>query len=198
MAPRRATSGRSRGHYGPRGLERWPFEGPGPPVVYGALTQAPLGSHELQLIVGLPLGLAVGEHGRESVAAVKSWLTGYHHWDVLNPPSSYVARGTGVGDHTIDVTVTTVGCVSQAHAAYTDWIVALDGAPQHKPGKAAEIGVISVGFNTIELLVLRDNAPIARFTAGEKLGVRRLLEIVNEQRGGLFTLGELDSQLRAT
>ena len=87
--------------------------------------------------------------------------------------------------------------MSQAHAAYTDWIIDIDGTPLRKPGKAAEIGVISVGFNTIELLVLRDNAPIARFTAGEKLGVRRLLEIVNEQRGGLFTLGELDSQLRA-
>jgi hypothetical protein len=57
--------------------------------------------------------------------------------------------------------------------------------------------VISIGFNTVELLVLRDNAPVARFTSGDQLGVRRLLEIVRASRAGTYTLGDLDNELRA-
>ncbi len=54
---------------------------------------------------------------------------------------------------------------------------------------------MSVGFNTLELLVVRDRAPVERFTAGQTVGVRRLLELVNTQN--LYSLGELDSALRA-
>jgi hypothetical protein len=63
--------------------------------------------------------------------------------------------------------------------------------------KGREIAVISVGFNTIEMVVLRDNQAVSRFIAGEKLGVRRFLELANESRRGLFSLGELDIRLRA-
>ena len=55
--------------------------------------------------------------------------------------------------------------------------------------------MISVGMNTVELLVTRSGAPQDRFTAGRTAGVRRLLDLVNP--GGLYSLGELDTQLRA-
>ena len=58
-----------------------------------------------------------------------------------------------------------------------------------------EVGILSVGFNTLELLVVRDRAPVERFTAGQTVGVRRLLELVNVQN--MYSLGELDSSLRA-
>jgi len=159
-------------------------------LVYGALSQADaVFVGDVHLVVGLPLGLAAGEHGRESVAAVKAWLIGDHQkWPAAGPWQ------TGGRDQAVHVT--SVGCVSQAHAAYTDWCIDLDGTALHKPDKSAEIAVISVGFNTIELLVLRGNEPIAKFTAGEKLGVRRLLEIVNESKKNAYSLGELDIQLR--
>jgi len=44
-------------------------------------------------------------------------------------------------------------------------------------------------------MVVRNRAPVQRFTTGATSGVRRLLEIVNGQR--LYSLGELDMQLRA-
>jgi len=188
-------------------------------LVYGALSQADaVFVSDVHLVVGLPLGLAGGDNGRKRVAAVKAWLVGNHHkWPSPSTTPRRVAYGphcasgpprghagpwqTGGRDQAVHIVRNTpsrgcVGCVSQAHAAYTDWCIDLDGTALHKPDKSAEIAVISVGFNTIELLVLRDNQPLAKFTAGEKLGVRRLLEIANEQRGGLFTLGELDIQLR--
>lgn len=155
-------------------------------LVYGALSNhntVSAATPTLDLFVGLPLGLAAGEGSRERVAAVKAWLGGDHHWHA--------------GKHQHVATIASVGCVSQAHAAYADWLLELDGRPRNKAPKGAEVGVISIGFNTIEMLVLRDMQPIEKFTSGEKLGVRRLLELINEQRGGLYSLGELDVQLRA-
>jgi hypothetical protein len=58
-----------------------------------------------------------------------------------------------------------------------------------------EVGVISVGFNTVELMVVKDQGAVERFTQGNTIGVRRLLELMNHD--GLFSLGELDERLRA-
>src|SRR5690606_8011733 len=66
--------------------------------------------------------------------------------------------------------------------------------PAHKGHMKKEIGIISIGFNTVELLVVQDSAPVQRFTAGSTNGVRRLLELLNP--GGLYSLGELDTQIR--
>ena len=56
------------------------------------------------------------------------------------------------------------------------------------------MGVISIGFNTIELLVVRDKAPVQRFTAGNTVGVRRLIELINSEK--IYSRGELDVLLR--
>jgi hypothetical protein len=153
-------------------------------LVYGALATLPavVLAQPLHLMVGLPLGLAIGDGARERVAAVKGWLAGEHHWTA--------------DKRELAVTVAGVGCVSQAHAAYTDFILGDSGLQVYKPQAADEIGVISVGFNTIEMLVLRANQPVARFAAGEQIGVRRYLELVNETHGGHYSLGELDTMLR--
>ncbi len=74
----------------------------------------------------------------------------------------------------------------------------LDEAGQIDPLKrkliTSEVGVLSIGFNTIELLVVRDRAPVQRFTAGSTSGVRRLIEIINSERQ--YSRGELDVMLR--
>ena len=67
--------------------------------------------------------------------------------------------------------------------------------PERKGAFSSEVGVISIGFGTVELMVVRDRTPVQRFTSGSASGVRRLLEIVNGQH--LYSLGELDTQLRA-
>ena len=57
-----------------------------------------------------------------------------------------------------------------------------------------EVGVLSVGFNTLELMVVQDQVATERFTGGEKLGVRRLLELVDPKNE--YSLGEKDVKLR--
>lgn len=153
-------------------------------LVYAALaTQETSEADPITLMVGLPFGLAAGPDSKRLVDAVKTWLAGAHVWHADRIEHIAV--------------VNRVGCISQAHAAYLDWLLTIDGKPAARNVKGAEIGIISVGFNTIEMLVLRDNQAVTRFTVGDKLGVRRFLELANEQRRGLFSLGELDNKLRA-
>ena len=92
-----------------------------------------------------------------------------------------------------------VGVTSQAVGALFDACLdCLDTDGQLIPGKSGlvkkEVGVVSVGFNTIELLVVRERKADHQRTIGVQAGVRRLMEIVDPER--LYTLGELDTLLR--
>jgi hypothetical protein len=136
----------------------------------------------LSVYLGLPLEALSGEAG--AVAdGVRRWLVGTHAWQ---------ADGKA-----LSARIEAVKLTSQAAGALFDYL--LDDAGAFVPARKAhfdkEIGVISVGMNTVELLVTRSGAPQDRFTAGRTAGVRRLLDLLNP--GGLYSLGELDTQLRA-
>ena len=136
----------------------------------------------LIVYLGLPLE-ALSEEAGAVADGVRRWLVGTQAWQ---------ADG-----RSLSVTVEAIKITSQAAGALFDYL--LDDAGGFIPARKAhfdkEIGVISVGMNTVELLVTRSGAPQDRFTAGRTAGVRRLLDLVNP--GGLYSLGELDTQLRA-
>ncbi len=136
----------------------------------------------LAVYLGLPLE-ALSEEAGAAADGVRRWLVGNHTWQADGRP--------------FGVTVETVKITSQAAGALFDYLLDDAGAfiPARKAHFDKEIGVISVGMNTVELLVTRSGAPQDRFTAGRTAGVRRLLDLVNP--GGLYSLGELDTQLRA-
>ena len=95
-----------------------------------------------------------------------------------------------------DLSVQSVDVTSQAAGAMFDYFLDEQGEfiPARKPDYKKEIGIVSVGMNTLELLVIRNGAPVERFLASETAGVRRLLEIIDPS--GLYSRGELDTQLR--
>ncbi len=136
----------------------------------------------LAVYLGLPLE-ALSEEAGAAADGVRRWLVGAHAWQADGRP--------------FGVTVETVKITSQAAGALFDYLLDDAGAfiPARKVHFDKEIGVISVGMNTVELLVTRSGAPQDRFTAGRTAGVRRLLDLVNP--AGLYSLGELDTQLRA-
>ncbi|OQA40461.1 MAG: hypothetical protein BWY52_02867 [Chloroflexi bacterium ADurb.Bin325] len=136
----------------------------------------------LTIYLGLPLE-ALSEETGAAADGVRRWLVGNHTWQADGRP--------------LGVTVEAVKITSQAAGALFDYLLDDAGAfiPARKAHFDKEIGVISVGMNTVELLVTRSGAPQDRFTAGRTAGVRRLLDLVNP--GGLYSLGELDTQLRA-
>jgi hypothetical protein len=155
-------------------------------LFYGSLTQytkayGPF-DDPLTLTVGLPISMMNGSEARNNAAAVKKWMMGQHTWQ---------ADG-----HEHTATVAEVRPLPQAIGALFDYVLDETGSfIKERSGLLnQEVGVVSIGFNTIELLVIRDRAPVENFTAGRTLGVRRLLELVN--RDEAYTLGELDTLLR--
>lgn len=165
-------------------------------IVYGALFHYMYKAHiipqdapDLCLYVGMPLEPLSGEPDQvqRTVTAVRDWLRGHHEWQV-----AWDGIDIPFFAHVTDVKIT-----SQPTGALFDYLLDDDGRfiPERKSHVKEEIGIISVGFNTVELLVVQDTRPVNRFTAGTTAGVRRLLELVNGD--GLYSLGELDGRLRA-
>lgn len=154
-------------------------------LIYGSFTRyiESFGAFDgsLSIMVGLPLQ-TMGEEMKEARKSLRKWLSGPHTWTADGKEYS--------------VMVERVRWVSQPVGALFDYV--LDDALNVPDGRSSalidEVGVLSVGFNTIELMVVEDQIATEKFTRGEKMGVRRLLELMNH--GGEFSLGELDMKLR--
>lgn len=137
----------------------------------------------LSLMAGLPLQMMTGDSAKDYQKGVKTWLKGKHEFTV-----------DGI-THSIDIE--DVRQTSQPVGALFDYVLNDKAEMIAERGSALldEVGVISVGFNTVELLVVKERGAVERFTSGNTIGVRRLLELIN--REGLFSLGELDGKIRA-
>ena len=140
-------------------------------------------SQPLSVVVGLPNEVLTGDQAEQNIENVKRWLRGVHSW---------TADGQAYSQEISEVKV-----ASQVTGGLFDYLLNAEGKfiAERKGAFTGEVGVITVGFGTVELMVVRDRTPVQRFTTGAASGVRRLLEIVNGQR--LYSLGELDTQLRA-
>jgi len=139
----------------------------------------------LALIVGLTQSAFLTDVG----LAARSWLTGLHDW-------TFEPAGGSKKAVDFSLSVDDASLTSQAAGALFDYFLDEDGAfiPQRKAAFKEEIGIVSVGMNTLELLVLRNAAPIERFTYSITAGVRRMLEIYDPS--GHYSRGELDTLLR--
>ena len=156
-------------------------------LLYGSLAQYQklysVFDRPLSLMVGLPLQMMMGADAKTYQAGVKGWLKGAHQ---------FTADGEAVR-----IEIGQVRLTSQPVGALFDYVLDDQGRIQADRASAMldEVGVISVGFNTVELLVVKDQGAVERFTAGNTLGVRRLLELLNKD--GLWSLGDLDEKIRA-
>lgn len=133
----------------------------------------------ISIMAGLPLQMMTGEAARDYQRGVKAWLIGTHQFNV-----------DGIS---YSVQIDRVQQTAQPVGALFDYV--LNDELQFTGDPREEMGVISVGFNTLELLVVKEQGAVERFTRGNTLGVRRLLELIN--RDGLYSLGELDESLRS-
>lgn len=144
---------------------------------------------QVQVIGGLTQSTFREGRGGEMVSAVKGWLSGDHAWTVENGKD-------GSDTDQFMLTVDSVSVTSQAAGAIFDYFLDCGGyyIAQRKRDFKKEIGVVSIGMNTLELLVLRNGAPVERFMDSQTAGVRRLLEITDPS--GMYSRGELDTRLR--
>ena len=86
----------------------------------------------------------------------------------------------------------------QPVGAYADWLLEKpedqDALRVRKHGRQAEVAVLDLGMNTLDLYVIQDGKVSPRFIGGDKVGVRRLLELLT---GNGHEPEELDARLRA-
>jgi hypothetical protein len=138
---------------------------------------------QVQMLVGLPLEPLSGQDAQANADAVRQWLRGEHSWEADGKP--------------YHITISEVRITSQPTGALFEYILDDSGQfiPERKAHFSEEIGILSIGFNTVEMLGIKDRAPIQAMTAGRTSGVRRLLELLNTQ--GMYSLGEMDERLRA-
>jgi hypothetical protein len=140
-------------------------------------------SAPLAVVVGLPNEVLTGDLAEQNIENVKRWLRGMHTWTADGEPYS--------------VEIAEVKAASQATGGLFDYLLDAEGhfIPERKGAFNSEVGIITIGFGTVELMVVRNREIVQCFTSGAASGVRRLLEVVNGQR--LYSLGEMDMQLRA-
>ncbi|MEM7124982.1 MAG: hypothetical protein AAF702_01565 [Chloroflexota bacterium] len=156
-------------------------------LFYGAMTEYMQTYGEIDqpisIIAGLPLEMMGEDNAKESADAIRKWMKGEHTWD---------ANGTSY-----QITVANVKASSQPVGALMDFLLNEEGG--YQPGRKSlakdKIGVISVGFNTIEILLMESSKVVHRMSNGSTFGVRRLLELLNPER--LYSLGELNVMMRA-
>ncbi len=130
------------------------------------------------LIVGLPVPLLQDEIQAEAVMSGLKTYKGDHHFSV-NGASYHLSI------HRLKVLPQPVG-------AYADW--AINEALQLRKGSAqADIAVLDLGENTLDLYAIQSGRVSPRFVGGGKVGVRRLLHLLD---GGGRDLAEVDYDLR--
>lgn len=155
-----------------------------------AIMYAALGVHfntygrirdDLNVYVGLPANLLTKAEKASTVEAVSGWLKGRHDWEHDGKPMSAIVEAVTVR--------------SQASGAMSDMMFNLDGK-QTKDAQylTGNFGVISIGFNTIELSGGLMGKPSDVLMDSDTFGVHRLLESCN--RDGIKELPMLDLELR--
>ena len=138
----------------------------------------------VNLWLGLPTATLMGPEAGTTQKAAQEFLSGSHQWMADEV------------EHSLEIVAVTIA--SQPVGAMFDYLLTDKGemTPDRKVlFKGKEIGIVGIGMNTVDLLVVAQGAPVERFTAGENIGVRRLLELTNGS--GLYSLAERDDQLRA-
>jgi len=138
---------------------------------------------DVEMWVALPQTALSEDTGDATARGVRAWLEGPHTW---------TADGESYNLEIDKVKITT-----QVAGAMFDYLLTDDGAyiPARTEHFKGEMGIISIGMNTVELLGIKNRTVSQRFTKGETLGVRRLLDLTDPQQ--LYTRGELDNMLRS-
>ena len=155
-------------------------------LFYGSLTDYENAhgnfSEPLSLLIGLPQEILTKERLAQTSEDVKRWMKGRHQWTANGKVRTAMVENVRI--------------TSQPFAGLSDYLLDEVGKfiPARKSAFTSEVGIVSIGFGTVELLAVRGREQVQRFSSGSTSGVRRMLEILNGE--GLYSLGEMDILLR--
>ena len=146
------------------------------------------GSSEVALIVALPVDVMMSSNAKETIKGIEAWLVGEHRF-------TYDGKEARVN-------VRAIKAMAQPVGAFFSWGLDLNGewAREESDLTDAAVAVLDSGFNTLDLLLVRQGRVEKRETGGDNLGVRvAAQEIANalKARFGITkSLIEVDSLIR--
>jgi hypothetical protein len=133
-------------------------------LFYAVLTGLVPDGASVRLVIGLPVPLLRDEAvARPLLETLRSRLVRTHAVRVNGQPFGF--------------TVTGVRAAAQPMGAWADWALDGEGRWAHPAGRTALVAVLDIGFNTLDLYGVRGGRLEPRLVGGEKVGVRRLLDL---------------------
>ena len=177
-------------------IERMDINRLGDSVPGRALTYATLGnllgegSHTIKMMMGFPVQLMTATAKvLPIIDELRAWLIGTHSFSFAGVETT--------------VTIEAVNFISQPKAAFVAYAYNDAGEITLTPEQQrATTGICDVGFNTVDLQVIKPNGRIdPKTTDGDDLGMRRAAEALQksvfQMHGKAMSLHEADELLRA-
>ena len=158
-------------------------------LFYSALAQLlDPGHYDVEmLVIGLPVPLLQDQAQADMMFASLKGYKGSHHFEADLP-----TEGGGMRSFEYSLDVKHLQVLAQPVGAYANWLIN-DELKTRKAAKDAEVAVMDLGMNTLDLYVVQGGRVNPRFIGGGKVGVRRLLA---EMNGHGQDIEELDWGLR--
>jgi hypothetical protein len=149
-------------------------------LMYAAIADAtrPGDLGDIFLIIGLPVPLMQDTAQMEPVIEALKRLKREHEFISSNRKWRF--------------NITGAKAVAQPLGAYMNWLYN-DALEVREGGARAEVAVLDLGMNTLDLFVIERGTVRPGFLGGAKVGVRRLLELLSNSG---YELAELDAMLR--
>ena len=136
------------------------------------------GTLDLNLVVGLPVEVLQGQEANETVRRLKGWLVGEHRFAVDGQETTLHIRR--------------VVPMAQPVGAFCEWGLGLDGRwARDRDDALATVAVLDLGFNTLDLLGVRNGRISARYTEGDTLGMRRAAQALVQSVRSQYQVGDL-------
>lgn len=132
------------------------------------------------LVIGLPVTLLLDKEQAQAVISSLRSLKGKHAFRIDGVPHKFSVAQAKV--------------VAQPVGAYIDWLYD-DKGNLRTASASAEVAVIDIGLNTLDLYVVANGRVVESFLGGAEVGVHRLLRLLASRNGRDLT--ELDADLRS-
>jgi hypothetical protein len=145
------------------------------------------GATSVAIVVGLPVEVLQQDDAKRTVREMRKWMKKIHRFSI--------------GPDPYRVTVKDVQVVAQPLGAYFAWGAGTQGTwIREKGDMAASVAFLDVGFQSLDLFVVKNAVLQPRWTAGRNVGMRRACALVSEliytAHGRELSLHEADALLR--
>lgn len=137
-------------------------------LTYTALWQAlGDGDHYLNLLVGLPVEVQEDKDlAKSTLTRLRAWLVGEHEFKVDGQITS--------------LTIQQVKAMAQPLGAFFEWGANEGGQWVQRDDPQAQYAIGDLGFNTFDRFVIEGAQVVARYSGGEKLGLRRTASFIRK------------------